>query len=139
MSDNAFNFEITAGDFAAAGEASSKIKSILKSLGIKSDIIRKAAIASYETELNMIIHSLGGNMELAITANCIEISSHDVGPGIDNVEAAMTEGFSTAPDSVRIMGFGAGMGLPNIKRCADEFSIDSIVGKGTDMHIRINI
>jgi len=118
-------YEIVPNDFDSAGEASSNLKRILKQLGINSKIVRKIAVASYEAEINVIIHSLGGNMNVIISAEKIEVKFKDNGPGIDDIDLAMTEGFSTATDDVREMGFGAGMGLPNIKRCTDDLKIFS--------------
>lgn len=118
-------YEIVPNDFDSAGEASSNLKRILKQLGINSKIVRKIAVASYEAEINVIIHSLGGNMNVIISAEKIEVKFKDNGPGIDDIDLAMTEGFSTATDDVREMGFGAGMGLPNIKRCTDDLQIFS--------------
>ena len=126
-------FNIRKDDFAAAGEASSKIKSILKELGVGATIVRMVAIASYEAELNMIIHSLGGEMILEVEPNGIRLICRDTGPGIQNIEDAMREGFSTAPENIRMMGFGAGMGLPNIKRHCHDFSIKSQIGQGTEI------
>ena len=125
--DNTMNleYEVMRCDFTKAGEASSDIKKILKQLGISSSIIRKIAIATYEVEMNIAIHSLGGKIIVTITENQINISAVDYGPGIENIELAMEEGFSTAPNNIRELGFGAGMGLPNIKRCSDIFNISS--------------
>lgn len=124
-------FPVEMSDFSVAGEVSSKIKQLLKKLGVDSSIIRMIAVASYEAELNLVIHSLGGEIELEVTNSELIITCRDRGPGIADIDQAMQEGFSTAPDSVRDMGFGAGMGLPNIKRHSHEFSIESEVGVGT--------
>ncbi len=135
--DGACYFEIypvEQGNFETAGEASSKIKRLLKKLGIPPEIIRDIAIAAYETELNLVIHSHGGELVLQISPEQIALISQDKGPGIPDITLALREGYSTAPESVRMMGFGAGMGLPNVKRHCHEFSIESEVGKGT--HIR---
>ncbi len=118
-------FDVVSRDFAAAGEASANIKRTLKKIGVNSLIVRRIAIAAYEAELNMIIHSEGGVMSLEITPESVTLRCDDTGPGIPDISLAMTEGYSTAPDSVRMMGFGAGMGLPNIKKNADDFSIKS--------------
>ena len=126
-------FKIKKNDFAAAGEASSKIKSILKELGVNAAIVRMAAVASYEAELNMIIHSLGGEMILEVEPDGLRLICRDTGPGIQDIDQAMQEGFSTAPETIRAMGFGAGMGLSNIKRHCHEFSIKSSDGQGTEI------
>ena len=118
-------FPVEARNFVTAGVASSRIKRTLKQLGINSEIVRKVSIAAYEAELNLVIHSLGGELVFAVDEHGAHLTSKDVGPGIENVDLAMSEGFSTAPESVRQLGFGAGMGLPNMKRCADHFSISS--------------
>lgn len=118
-------YEIAKDDFAAAGEASSSIKNKLKQLGVDHTLIRKIAIASYEAEINMIIHSLGGQMRLDIDEDSIKITCADVGPGIPDISLAMKEGYSTASDTVREMGFGAGMGLPNMNRNSDNMHIES--------------
>ncbi|WP_326909364.1 ATP-binding protein [Sedimentibacter sp. MB31-C6] len=120
-----FSFEITSNDFITAGKSSSYIKSNLKSLGIDSKVIRKIAIVFYEAEINLVIHSLGGKIYCDLYEDKIIIISKDIGPGIDNVELAMTEGYSTATDKVRELGFGAGMGLPNMKKYSDIFKIIS--------------
>jgi len=118
-------------DFENAGKASAELKKALKGLGVDPAIIRRAAIASYELEMNQVIHSDGGVMEFVISEGVIRITARDVGPGIENVEAAMTEGWSTANDWVRSLGFGAGLGLPNARRSSDEFEISSKTGAGT--------
>lgn len=125
-------YEIVPNDFDLAGEASSNIKRILKQIGINSKVIRRVAVASYEAEINVIIHSYGGIMKAFISTKQIEIILEDSGPGIEDIELAMTEGYSTASDDVREMGFGAGMGLPNIKRCTDDLKISSSK-KGTKL------
>lgn len=132
------SFDIRAGDFAAAGEASAKIKGTLRLLGIDPALIRRVAIASYEAELNMVIHSQGGRMTLTITPDNITLLCCDTGPGIDDIDMAMQEGFSTASSHIRMMGFGAGMGLPNIKKNCDEFSIESD-SSGTVLDLRFLI
>ncbi len=132
-------FPIEAGDFAAAGEISARFKKLLKQLGIDGTIIRRAAIASYEAELNLVIHSLGGKMSLSVTPSEIIIVTEDIGPGIPNISMAMKQGYSTASDKARELGFGAGMGLPNIQRCADDIALTSEVGQGTRLQITIRI
>lgn len=124
-------FDVEKGDFEKAGEASRKIKRSLQQLGIGSKVIRHIAIAGYEGEMNIAIHSDGGQIILEVDENAVTLRLEDVGPGIPNVDLAMTEGWSTASDKVREMGFGAGMGLPNMEKNADDFEIHSKVGEGT--------
>lgn len=119
------SFNVVSNDFIAAGKGSSTIKNLLKSMGIDANIVRRIAIISYEAEINIVIHSYGGQLHCDLYDDKIVIVSDDVGPGIENVELAMTEGFSTATDSVRELGFGAGMGLPNMKKYSDDFEIES--------------
>lgn len=132
-------FLIEAGDFTSAGEVSSKIKKLLKQLGVDANIVRRTAIACYEAELNLVIHSLGGQIIFIVKPKEINIITEDIGPGIPDVELAMTEGYSTASEKARELGFGAGMGLSNIKRCADKIEIQSKVGQGTRMKAVIMI
>ncbi len=132
-------YDIEQDDFSRAGEASSKIKKLLKQLGIDSGIIRKIAIASYEAEINVVIHSNGGKITVFVKSGCIEVFIEDEGPGIENVELAMTEGYSTATSAIRELGFGAGMGLPNMKRCSDAFFIDSKPGEYTRLKMVWNL
>jgi anti-sigma regulatory factor (Ser/Thr protein kinase) len=120
-----YSYMIIRNDFVSAGKSSSSIKGNLKAIGIDSKIIRKIAIISYEAEMNIVIHSLGGKLHCDIYEDKIVIVSEDIGPGIPDIGKAMTEGFSTAPDNVRELGFGAGMGLPNIERYSDKFEISS--------------
>lgn len=133
------DFPIARGDFPKAGEASSKIKKTLQSIGMNNSIIRKIAIATYEAEMNLIIHSLGGTIGIFIQKDEVIIEVEDRGPGIDSVELAMKEGYSTATEEIREMGFGAGMGLPNIKKCSDTMTIQSKVGVGTKIVMGFNI
>ncbi|MGQ9779929.1 MAG: ATP-binding protein [Bacillota bacterium] len=130
------HFEVQGGDFAAAGEASSRLKAVLRQLGLGGDLIRRVAIATYEAEMNVVIHAYRGRIEARIAPAAIEVKVVDEGPGIPDIELAMQEGYSTAPEAVREMGFGAGMGLPNMKRCADELHIESQVGVGTSVYMR---
>ncbi|MHB0898143.1 MAG: CBS domain-containing protein [Spirochaetales bacterium] len=125
------SFGTTPLDFSRAGNASARFKKALVEKGCPPPIARKAAVASYELELNQVIHSTGGIMRMRVFDDSIEISAQDEGPGIPDVDLAMQEGYSTANEWVRSLGFGAGMGLPNVKRVADEFSISSEMGKGT--------
>lgn len=120
-----YTYKIIANDFSLAGKGSSDIKKNLKLLGIDPKVLRKIAIVSYEAEINMVIHSYGGELQCEIYEDRIVIISDDLGPGIDNVELAMTEGYSTASSTVRELGFGAGMGLPNMKRWSDDFVINT--------------
>ncbi len=131
-------FTISAGDFASAGEASAKIKGILRMIGIDPALTRRVTIASYEAELNMIIHSQGGVITFEISPDTIGLNCADTGPGIADIDLAMREGYSTASSDVRMMGFGAGMGLPNMKKNSDEFSIDSD-SNGTVLSMRFSI
>jgi len=131
-----YSYDITANDFMSAGKGSSAIKNNLKSMGIDAVIIRKIAIISYEAEINIVIHSFGGKLHCDLYEDEIVIIAEDIGPGISDVNMAMTEGFSTATDSVRELGFGAGMGLPNMKKYSDDFEITSS-SKGTFIKITI--
>ena len=124
-------------DFTRAGEASSDVKNKLKKLGYNSDAIRRVAIAMYEAEINMVIHAGGGEASVEIYPEKVEIAMVDHGPGIADVEKAMQAGYSTAPDQVRSLGFGAGMGLPNIAKYSDSLKIDTEVGKGTALYMTV--
>lgn len=124
-------YDVSSDDFTRAGEASSDVKKMLKQIGVSPQIVRKVAIAMYEGEINMVIHAKGGKITVTIAPDAITMVLADVGPGIPDVEKAMQAGFSTAPDDVRSLGFGAGMGLPNMKKYSDEMSIDTVLGKGT--------
>ncbi len=127
------SYAVDGTELVAIGVASTKIKSVLKMLGIPSDLIRRAAIVAYEAEMNLVIHGGGGRMQLEVSPEEIKIQAADSGPGIPDIEKAMTEGFSTASEKIREMGFGAGMGLPNIKRNSDILNLMSEVGKGTTL------
>lgn len=129
-------YPVEKGAFETAGEASGSIKRMLRKLGVPSPVIRRVSVASYEVELNLVIHSLGGQMEITIEPGSVTLDVSDRGPGIPNLDLAMQEGWSTASDEVRMLGFGAGMGLPNMKRNADEFDIQSKVGVGTNIHMK---
>ncbi|WP_227765776.1 ATP-binding protein [Zhaonella formicivorans] len=131
------NFTVQSMDFKAAGQGASKIKQVLQQIGVDNAVIRRIAIITYEAELNIIIHAYKGEIRAIIAPEFIEIVAEDSGPGISDIEQAMREGFSTAPSVVREMGFGAGMGLPNIKRSADELEITSEVGVGTKLSARV--
>ena len=134
-----FHFSVDGEDFSSAGQASVRVKKNLRQLGISPEIIRKVSIAMYEGEINMVIHAGGGDADVLVYEDRIEISLDDHGPGIADVERAMQEGFSTAPDNIRSLGFGAGMGLPNMKRYTDYMNIESEVGKGTTITMKVNI
>ena len=134
-----FHFTVDGNDFTSAGQASIQIKKNLRRLGLDPEIIRRVSIAMYEGEINMVIHAHGGEADVNVYENYIEIILKDNGPGIKNIEQAMQEGFSTAPDQIRSLGFGAGMGLPNMKRYTDDMSIESEVGIGTTVTMRVNI
>ena len=125
------SFPVKAGDYASAGQASTTIKRTLKQLGINTEVLRRLSVASYEVELNLVIHSMGGELKLLLEPIQITLVSKDVGPGIPDIDKAMTEGYSTANEEARTLGFGAGMGLPNMKRNATTFDIQSEVGVGT--------
>lgn len=124
-------FDIASGDFRRAGRASSQIKKVLKQLQVDPKIIKRIVVAIYEAEVNVVAHSLGGKLTAHINGSCIEVTLADKGPGIKDIEQAMQEGFSTATKAVRDMGFGAGMGLPNIRKNTDELKITSEWGVGT--------
>lgn len=132
-------YPIEAKNFVSAGEASSNIKSLLKRLGVNPTKLRNIAIASYEAEINLVIHSLGGQMELLVSPDEVVVKVDDIGPGIENIELAMTEGYSTAPESIRVMGFGAGLGLSNMRNNADDFKIESKIDEGTHIQMKFNI
>lgn len=140
MSDElVFHFDIDGDDFTSAGQASVQIKKILRQLGLPSEIIRRVSIAMYEGEINMVIHANGGDVDVKVCEEYIEMILSDSGPGIKDVQQAMQEGFSTASDTTRSLGFGAGMGLPNMKRYTDYMDIQSTVGVGTTVTMRVNI
>lgn len=137
MSHITLHYDVDGNDFTRAGEASTQVKKTLKKLGYNSDAIRRTAIAMYEAEINMVIHAGGGTIDVDIYPDKIEIVMADEGPGIPDVEKAMQEGWSTAPENVRSLGFGAGMGLPNIKKYSDSLEIDTALGKGTKLYLTI--
>lgn len=131
-------YQVDGDDFSMAGEASSSVKKYLKQLGFSPDVIRRVSIAMYEGEINMVIHADGGEATVEISQDHIHIILADVGPGIKDVNLAMQEGYSTAPEEVRNLGFGAGMGLPNIKKYSDDLKITTKLGVGTTLDITIN-
>jgi len=132
-------FEINGGDFINAGESSIKIRNILKAIGIDTDIIRRIAIAAYEAEMNVVMYAQHGIMHLLVYPSKILLKIEDEGQGIEDIDLAMQPGYSTATEEMREMGFGAGMGLPNIKKNADVFDITSAAGKGTKIEIIMNL
>ena len=131
------NYDVDSDDFTRAGEASSNVKRKLKLMGVDPDIVRRVAISLYEGEINMVIHSCGGNIEVIISTDVIEMVLRDKGPGIEDTELAMKAGYSTAPDNIRSLGFGAGMGLPNMKKHSDDLKIESKVGVGTTLIMKV--
>lgn len=134
-----FRFDVEGEDFTSAGQASVQVKKNLRQLGLPPETIRRVSIAMYEGEINMVIHAGGGYAEVRVAEDAIEIELVDHGPGIADISQAMQAGFSTAPDNIRSLGFGAGMGLPNMKRYTDEMDIQSKVGEGTRVLMRVNL
>ena len=134
-----FHFDVDGESFASAGQASVQVKKDLRRLGLPPETIRRVSIAMYEGEINMVIHAGGGHAEVRVAEDAIEIILEDHGPGIADISQAMQAGFSTAPDNVRSLGFGAGMGLPNMKRYTDYMDIQSKVGEGTRVTMRVNL
>ena len=132
-------YKIDGDNFSSAGEASANVKKKLRQLGLDNEIIRRVAIAMYEGEINMVIHADGGTAQVTVSTEKIEILLCDSGPGIADVNLAMQEGYSTAPDNIHALGFGAGMGLPNMKKYTDEMRIESTVGVGTKVYMAVNI
>ena len=140
MSDTIkLKYKVSPDDFTRAGEASSDIKSKLKRMGVPPEVVRKVAIAMYEGQINMVIHANGGEIDVEITPDEINMVLKDKGPGIKDIEQAMQAGWSTAPDNVRNLGFGAGMGLPNMKKYSDEMEIQSVVGEGTTVTMKVKM
>lgn len=137
MSTISKHYVVPGDDFTRAGEASGSLKKTLKDLGFSPELVRKSVIALYEAEINMVIHAGGGEIDVEISPECVSMVLTDKGPGIPDVTLAMQEGWSTAPDNVRSLGFGAGMGLPNIKKYTDEMKIDTKVGEGTVMYLKV--
>ena len=134
-----FHFDIDGDNFTSAGEASVRIKKLLREMGFSAETIRRVSVAMYEGEINMVIHANGGDADVNVYCDKIEIILADKGPGISNIDLAMQEGYSTAPDTIRSLGFGAGMGLPNMKRYTDDMKIESEVGKGTTIRMIVNV
>ncbi len=133
------HYKVDGDEFSKAGEASSQLKTLLKKLGISPEIIRKIAISVYEAEINMVIHANGGVIDAEILPDKVYIKLEDTGPGIPDIDKAMIEGYSTASEKARELGFGAGMGLPNIKRYSDKLKVTSKVGEGTIVEITVDI
>lgn len=134
-----FHFDIDGDNFTSAGEASVRIKKHLRDMGFSPDVIRRVSVSMYEGEINMVIHANGGYADVDVYSDRIEITLVDNGPGISNIELAMQEGYSTAPDNIRSLGFGAGMGLPNMARYTDDMRIESEVDKGTTVYMTVNV
>ena len=140
MAENiTFHFDVHGDNFSSAGEASQVVKKKLRQLGFPPDVIRRVSIAMYEGEINMVIHADGGVATVEVTDDSIIMILADHGPGIPDVELAMREGFSTAKDNIRSLGFGAGMGLPNMKKYSDSLKIDTEIGKGTTITMTVNV
>ena len=134
-----FEYQVSGDDFTRAGEASSDVKNKLKMMGVDSGVIRRVAIAMYEGEINMVIHADGGSIKVLVSDDNIRLILADTGPGIPDVDKAMQQGYSTAPEEVRSLGFGAGMGLPNMKKFSDNMQIDTEVGVGTTVTMDIHL
>lgn len=132
-------YDISPDDFTRAGEASSDVKGKLKQMGVSPEAVRKVAIAMYEGEINMVIHAKGGKITVTITPVRIQMVLADVGPGIPDIDLAMKAGYSTAPDEVRSLGFGAGMGLPNMKKYTDDMKIETELGVGTTITMAVEL
>lgn len=132
------NYVVDAKDFLSAGEASSDVKRVLKKLGFPADVIRRVSVCMYEGEINMVIHAMGGTADVDVLPERITIVLKDVGPGIPDIERAMQEGYSTASETARNLGFGAGMGLSNMKKYSDEMNIQTVLGVGTTVTMKVN-
>ena len=133
------HYDVDGENFTSAGEASVNVKKQLRQMGFPPEVIRRVSIAMYEGEINMVIHAGGGQADVAVAPDKIEITLTDHGPGIADISLAMKEGYSTAPDHIRSLGFGAGMGLPNMKRYTDEMNIETELGKGTKITMKVRI
>ncbi|MDF2950721.1 MAG: putative anti-sigma regulatory factor, serine/threonine protein kinase [Anaerocolumna sp.] len=132
-------YQVSGDDFTRAGEASSDVKSKLKQMGVSPEMVRKVAISMYEGEINMVIHAHGGIIKVTISPHEILMVLEDQGPGIPDVEKAMQAGYSTAPENIRSLGFGAGMGLPNMKKYTDEMDIKTKIGVGTTVTMKVKL
>lgn len=139
MSLITLHYDVSGDDFTRAGEASGNVKTHLKKLGFDPAVVRNVVIALYEAEINMVIHAGGGEIDVEIDPDQIRMVLTDHGPGIPDISLAMQEGYSTAPDNVRALGFGAGMGLPNIKKYTDDMQIETEIGVGTTMRLRVDV
>ena len=133
-----FRFDVDGDDFTSAGQASVQVKKNLRQLGLSAEIIKRVSVAMFEGEINMVIHAGGGTAEVRVCEDYVEIVLDDNGPGIKDISLAMQEGYSTASDTIRALGFGAGMGLPNMRKYTDHMEIHSEVGKGTKIVMRVN-
>ena len=133
------HYTVDANDFTVAGQASAEVKKVLKQLGFSPEVIRKVAVSMYECEINMVIHADGGEIDVFITPEKIRMVHKDKGPGIKDIEEAMQEGFSTATEQVRELGFGAGMGLPNMRKYTDDMKITTKIGEGTTVDMTVNV
>lgn len=133
-----FHFDVDGQNFTSAGDASVQVKRKLRQLGFGPEVIKRVSVAMYEGEINMVIHAGGGVADVYVTPEVITIVLTDEGPGIEDISLAMKEGYSTAPENVRSLGFGAGMGLPNMKRYTDSMEIESALGKGTVIKMTVN-
>ena len=139
MAENVtFHFDVDGEDFTSAGEASVLVKKKLRQLGLSPEVIRRVSIAMYEGEINMVIHAEGGTADVTVTDDEVIIVLADRGPGIPDVSLAMQEGYSTARDNIRALGFGAGMGLPNMKKYTDSMEIDTKIGVGTTITMKVS-
>lgn len=134
-----FHFNIDGDNFTSAGEASVQTKKALRQMGFSADIIRRVSVAMYEGEINMVIHANGGTADVDVYVDRIEITLADKGPGIPDISLAMQEGYSTAPENIRSLGFGAGMGFPNMKRYTDDMVIDTKIGVGTTVKMTVRV
>lgn len=134
-----FKYTVDGEDFTRAGEASSNVKGKLKQMGVNPEVVRKVAISMYEGEINMVVHAKGGEITVEVTPTEIIMILKDKGPGIPDVEKAMQAGYSTATENIRSLGFGAGMGLPNMKKYSDELNIDTELGVGTTVTMKVYI
>lgn len=133
------HFDVNGEDFTSAGQASVRFKKNMRELGVDPEIIRRASIAMYEGEINMVIHANGGVADVEVDDDAITIILKDQGPGIPDIDLAMQEGYSTAKDNIRALGFGAGMGLPNMKKYTDDMKIDTVLGVGTTITMKVNL
>ena len=139
MGDLKLTYQVDGGDLVQAGEASSQMKMTLKKLGLPPEIIRKASVCMYEGEINMVIHANGGTITVEISHDSIRMILADTGPGIADIDKAMEKGYSTAPEEVRALGFGAGMGLPNMKKYSDYMNIETTIGVGTTVTMDVHL